>query len=116
MAPPSLEAIGSDERITAFAPLARERLRFPSILAASRDDPYAPFGHARKMARIWGSRLVDAGWVGHINADSSIGDWPFGQHLVNRLVWSLAAEARRHPGSGSRIADRSHHAIALAID
>lgn len=116
VAPPSVEGVNGDERITAFAPLARERLRFPSILAASRDDSYASFGHARKMARIWGSRLVDAGWVGHINAESGIGDWPFGQHLVNRLVWSLAEEAWRHPGGYSQAVDRSHHAIALAID
>lgn len=115
VAPPSVEGAPRDGRLSAFAPLVRDRLRFPSILAASRDDSYASFGHSRKMARVWGSRLVDAGWVGHINADSGIGDWPFGQHLVNRLVWSFAEEAWRHP-QGRPGAQRSHYPIALAID
>ena len=39
-------------------------LPFPSILAASRDDPWIAFGQARRFARIWRSRFVDAGWLG----------------------------------------------------
>lgn len=95
VAPPALEGSLADERIAAFAPLVRERLPFPSILAASRDDPFADFGHSRKMARLWGSRFVDAGWLGHINAASGIGDWPFGQHLVDRLLSALRGDGRR---------------------
>ena len=60
-------------------------LPFPSILAASRDDPWIAFGRARRLARIWKSRFVDAGWLGHINADSGIRDWPFGQFLLRQL-------------------------------
>lgn len=89
VAPPCLSDLDADSRLAAFAPLARSRLRFPSILAASRDDPYASFGQSRKMARLWGSRLVDAGWLGHINADSGIAAWPFGRHLLERLVFNL---------------------------
>lgn len=90
VAPPVVEGAPIDGRLAAFAPLVRERLPFPSILAASRDDPYAGFGHARKMARLWGSRLVDTGWIGHINANSGIGNWPFGLHLLNRLLWFVS--------------------------
>jgi len=87
VAPPVIDLAPLDSRLGAFAPMPREKLAFPSILAASQDDPYASFGHARKMARLWGSRLVDAGWLGHINADSAIGNWPFGLHLLDRLLW-----------------------------
>jgi predicted alpha/beta hydrolase family esterase len=97
VAPPSVEGTPFDRRLTTFAPLVRERLSFPSILAASRDDRYAEFGQSRKMARLWGSRLVDAGWLGHINADSGIGDWPFGSHLINRLILS-AGDPFAHGG------------------
>jgi hypothetical protein len=38
------------------------------------------------MARIWGSRLIDAGPMGHINAESEIGDWPYGQFLLGKLI------------------------------
>jgi predicted alpha/beta hydrolase family esterase len=90
VAPPVVENRLADSRLSAFAPLVRDKLPFPSILAASRDDPFASFGHSRKMARLWGSRLVDAGWLGHINAASKIGNWPFGLHLLERLLSYVA--------------------------
>lgn len=90
VAPPTVENTPRDSRLSAFAPLVRDKLAFPSILAASRDDPFAEYGQARKMARLWGSRLVDAGWLGHINAASDIRNWPFGLHLLDRLLWLVA--------------------------
>lgn len=110
VAPPALEGPLRDARLDSFAPLVRDRLPFPSILAASRDDPFAEFGQSRKMARLWGSRFADAGWLGHINAESGIGDWPFGQHLINRLVWSIAEDKWREgipgwsPATGQLVA------------
>src|SRR3546814_9906144 len=50
------------------------RSPFPSILVASRNDPYISFGRARLLAQFWGSRFADAGEAGHINADSALGD------------------------------------------
>jgi hypothetical protein len=86
IAPPEVEDNGVDMRLARFAPVMRRPLPFPSILAASRDDPYIAFGRARRLARIWKCRFIDAGWLGHINADSQIGDWPFGQFLLRQLI------------------------------
>lgn len=86
VAPPEVEAAPIDERLRPFGPIARRRLPFSSILVASRNDPYASFGHAKRMARIWGSRLLDAGPMGHINAESGIRDWPYGLFLLRKLV------------------------------
>src|SRR3546814_4818646 len=61
------------------------RSPFPSILVASRNDPYISFGRARLLAQFWGSRFADAGEAGHINADSALGDWAFGRFLLSRL-------------------------------
>jgi predicted alpha/beta hydrolase family esterase len=85
VAPPEVEDRPLDERLTPFAPVMKRALPFPSILAASRDDPYITFGRARRLARIWKSRFIDAGWLGHINAKSKIGNWPFGQFLLRQL-------------------------------
>lgn len=95
VAPPDVEAYGVDPRIARFAPLVAGRLPFRSILAASQNDPYASFGQAKRMARKWGSRLVDAGPIGHINARSGIGDWPYGKYLLNHLI--AEATPRRAP-------------------
>lgn len=85
VAPPDVEAEGVDPRIARFAPLVPGRLPFRTVLAASQNDPYASFGQAKRMARKWGSRLVDAGPIGHINAQSGIGNWPYGHYLLNHL-------------------------------
>lgn len=61
-----------------FAPLPRDPLPFPSLLIASRNDPYCDFEVAADHANAWGSDLVDAGEVGHINIDSGHGPWPEG--------------------------------------
>ena len=73
-----------------FAPVMRTPFAFPSILAASRNDLLIDFGRVRRLARIWKSRFVDAGWLGHINADSGIGDWSFGLFLLRQLVSTIA--------------------------
>ena len=61
-------------------------LPFPSTLVASTDDPYCTFERATQFADAWGSRLVNIGARGHINADSALGDWPAGQALLQELI------------------------------
>jgi predicted alpha/beta hydrolase family esterase len=115
VAPPKVEGLTADSRIDGFAPLARERLRFPSLLAASRDDPYVSFKQAKRMAAAWGSRLVDVGWLGHINARSGIGHWPFGEFLLERLIHSLRWASVTGPSFVPPAPPRSNE-IALALD
>lgn len=90
VAPPEVEKGAVDQRLARFGPVMRTALPFPSILVASRDDHYISFGRARRLARIWNSRFIDAGWLGHINADSGIRDWPFGQFLLRQLQGAIA--------------------------
>lgn len=86
VAPPDVEVRPIDRRLTRFAPFPHGELPFPSILVASRNDPYMGIGQARHLARAWGSRFADAGEAGHINADSGLGDWTFGRLLLNQLL------------------------------
>ena len=48
-------------------------LPFPSVLLASRNDPYCEFERARLFAHAWGAQFMDYGDCGHINADSGPG-------------------------------------------
>jgi uncharacterized protein len=64
---------------------ASQTLPFPSLLLASRTDPYCRFEQAHVMAANWGSTLVDCGERGHINADSGLHDWPAGHDLLRAL-------------------------------
>jgi len=69
-----------------FSPLPLERLAFPSIVVASSNDPFGSIDHARRCAGAWGSRLVEIGAVGHVNAGSGLGDWAQGQALLAELL------------------------------
>jgi len=68
-----------------WSPLVLKTLPFPSTLVASTDDPYCTYERATQFADAWGSRLVNIGARGHINADSGLGDWPAGQALLQEL-------------------------------
>lgn len=61
-----------------FAPIPNDPLPFPSLLVASRNDPYCEYEVAADYANAWGSLLVDAGEAGHINVDAGFGPWPEG--------------------------------------
>jgi predicted alpha/beta hydrolase family esterase len=67
-------------------PIPRERLPFPSIVGASRNDPLAQFERVQGMARDWGSRLVDLGEVGHLNPAAGFGEWPRATTLISELL------------------------------
>ena len=71
--------------LTSWSPIPMLVLPFKSTLVGSRNDPYCSFERAGQFARAWGSDLVDAGPLGHINAESGVGDWPQGLALLNKL-------------------------------
>ncbi len=68
-----------------FSPLPRQKFSFPSIVVASTDDPYGSVAFAQARASVWGSRLVNIGAAGHVNADRGLGPWPEGFALLQRL-------------------------------
>ena len=74
------------ERTRRFGRLPRERFDVPSILVASRDDPWMSFDLSRQMADTWGAELHDIGHAGHINAASGFGPWPAGKALRDGLI------------------------------
>jgi predicted alpha/beta hydrolase family esterase len=86
VAPPMADPVKLDGLLASFAPMPLGQLPFPSVLVASRDDPYMTFAQAGDVARLWGARLVDQGFCGHINAQSGLGDWPEGQALLDELA------------------------------
>ncbi len=77
--PPSERAIVEHAAIDPhFAPIPTTPLRFPSVLIASRDDPYSSYRETEDLADAWGAALADAGFSGHINVASGHGPWPEG--------------------------------------
>lgn len=86
VAPPDVDRPGADPRLARFGSCPRQPLPFPAFLAASEDDHYCQLRTARMLARDWDARFVFAGSIGHINANSGIGEWAFGQSLLDTLL------------------------------
>ena len=85
-----LVAPADPDKFGVAALLPAYRLPFPTILAASRNDPWMPQRTAFSWGTLWGSELVDVGHLGHINADSGLGEWPEGLALLDTLVQRIA--------------------------
>lgn len=86
VAVPDPEGASFPKEAVGFAPAPKIRLACPSIVVASQDDPYASIDFARGCAVAWGSRFVDIGRAGHINAASGLGDWAKGHELLDQLT------------------------------
>lgn len=98
VAPPDLSRLRQERGVAGFADSPPFTSWVPMTVVASDDDPYAKTAHVWRLSRHWDARFVNAGPFGHINADSAIGDWPYGQYLLASLqpapTPALADEAR----------------------
>ena len=73
-------------RDNGWLPTPRSRLPFPSIVAASTNDPLGRFERVAALAEAWGSRLVDVGAVGHLNPAAGYGAWPRAEAFIAELA------------------------------
>lgn len=72
-------------RQNGWLPAPRARLPFPSIVAASSNDPLARLERVEALAEAWGSRLVNVGSVGHLNPAAGYGPWPRAEAFIREL-------------------------------
>ncbi len=78
---PTTEALDAQ----GWLPIPRGELPFPSIVAASSNDPLTRLDRARELAQAWGSRFVELGEVGHLNPASGYGEWPRAEAFIREL-------------------------------
>lgn len=91
VAPADVERTLAAPALRGFSPIPDERLPFASRVVASDNDPCCSPVRAEEIAGQWGSDLVMIPGGGHLNAQSQLGDWLLGQHLLHDLVWRRRA-------------------------
>jgi len=69
-----------------WLPVPRTPLPFPSIVAASANDPLARLERVAELSDTWGSRLVSLGNVGHLNPAAGYGPWPRACQFIDELA------------------------------
>lgn len=94
---PTMDALNAH----GWLPIPRLALPFPSIVAASSNDPLTRLDRAREFARAWGSRFVELGAVGHLNPASGHGEWRQAEEFLSELArppeqWATRAIDRRN--------------------
>ena len=90
VAPPDVDREEVRQMLTSWAPVPLNKLPFPSMVLASSRDPYCRPERALEFAAAWGAEFVDAGPLGHLNADSGLGDWPQAHEKLQMLMSSTA--------------------------
>ncbi len=73
-------------RDNGWLPTPRAALPFPTIVAASTNDPLGRYERVEALARGWGSKLVNVGNVGHLNPASGFGEWPQAEEFIRELA------------------------------
>jgi predicted alpha/beta hydrolase family esterase len=89
VAPPADAVTAATTPLVSFAGMTHDALPFPSVLVASRSDPFCDYDEAETLAQRWGSELVDAGDAGHLNVASGHGPWPEGLLRLAAFLKSL---------------------------
>lgn len=82
---PDVERQDFPAGVRGFCPMPRRRLPFRTIVAASSNDPWCGLQQAKSWAEDWGAEFHDIGPLGHINAESGLGNWPEGQAWITAL-------------------------------
>ena len=92
VAPGDAERVELQTLLPSWSPIQlTPSLPFPSVLYGSQDDPYCRLDRARRFANAWGSRFIDYGARGHMNAESNLGDWPDGHATLVQLQSSVTS-------------------------
>lgn len=84
VAPADPRKFGVERRLTGAA------LACPSLVVGSTNDPWMESRRAAAWAGHWGCGFISLGALGHINADSGLGDWPAGLALLEELARTAA--------------------------
>jgi uncharacterized protein len=100
VAPPSHEAISYAPQMHSWNIPVLNKLPFKTTVVVSTRDPFCKLKVAEKFASSWGSELVNAGPIGHINAESDLGDWAAGREMLNRLLHHACCTEQTAPRSG----------------
>ncbi|MXV49931.1 alpha/beta fold hydrolase [Pedobacter sp. HMF7647] len=85
VAPSDVEALNYTFPAIGFAPMPLDRFDFKTLVVASVNDEWVSIERAKYFADCWGSRFVDIGEAGHINAASGFYKWNEGLEFLKKL-------------------------------
>jgi uncharacterized protein len=86
VAPPDTAREDMPPQLASWRQVPRQPLPFAALALYSEDDPFCSPARSRVMAAAWGCEAHNLGPLGHINAESGLGDWPAGLGWLRRAT------------------------------
>jgi len=86
VAPADVEADGCVSELLPFSPIPTAELQVPAVVVASENDQYMSITRSQYFAEIWRTSFINVGRLGHINAESGLGDWNDGLSIFQDLL------------------------------
>jgi uncharacterized protein len=84
VAPPDTARPDMPPQLATWRQVPTRRLPFRAVLLYSIDDPFCAAPRAQAMAADWAAEAHALGALGHLNAESGLGDWPAGLSWLER--------------------------------
>jgi predicted alpha/beta hydrolase family esterase len=66
-----------------FVTAYKRPIKVPGLIVCSDDDPYCTPKASKEIALHWERSAVNAGALGHINAESGVGEWVQEQTMLS---------------------------------
>ena len=86
VAPADTDSKNCIDVLKSFSNIPQNNINIPTTVVASQNDPYISLTRAQQLAFLWGAKFLDVGMLGHINADSNIGEWRDGLDILDDLI------------------------------
>ena len=86
VAPPDIARADMPEALHSWRRPVLQRLPFAATCVLSSNDPFGSEEAGLHLAASWGVQAVTLGPLGHINADSGLGDWRDGRSLLVNVI------------------------------
>lgn len=92
VAPPDLTSPAFTIDLSEFAGDKKKIPHVSGCLVYSENDPYASIAYSERLALDLGLHAFNVGRLGHINADSGLGEWIDGHELFIQFLKSLQVQ------------------------
>jgi len=85
----SASDVDNVEIIKNFAPMPLKKLPIPAWVLASENDPFVTMDRSKFFAEAWNAHVENVGLLGHINAQSNLGEWEQGRKILAEFEKTL---------------------------
>ncbi|RHX85230.1 RBBP9/YdeN family alpha/beta hydrolase [Leptospira stimsonii] len=90
VAPPDPNSAVFPKGLEEFGEFPQKSLGTQGLLLFSENDPYSKTEFSENLGKLWNLETINLGELGHINAQSQLGNWDSGFQIFSAWVRSIS--------------------------